>query len=386
MAIDIGKKLKTLRELNNLTQEELARKTGYARATLSHYELGNRLPDIETLIDICNVYNITLETFFKEDVETPTLKTKNKTIISTILTSIVLVILIIIFSASLVTPKINYDYDIHNDELKVYNSDEIAIVKFLNKEDKKTYHIEIIDSLKGDNFEFITINNKDIKIDTNLHYLVFGNKISYGKEMKNYLSLDCIAIDHHLFIYELKDYENINYLNDSSNSSHLIKYYQNYINDEPKEDVIISKLLTPRKEEFIIDSKNIFDNPYDEFSLNEDFDGNYEDMFGNLYLYADIEISMNIKIVKGNRQSMYLYCSNKINTNYCIGEFTYNFNNIKDKYTIVNIGFKNININELNLPNANNYLIIRYGNESLFNSSWINSDINVEIKYKKDSV
>ena len=31
-------------------------------------------------------------------------------------------------------------------------------------------------------------------------------------------------------------------------------------------------------------------------------------------------------------------------------------------------------------------LYIRYGNESLFNSSWINSDINVEIKYKKDSV
>ena len=386
MAIDIGKKLKTLRELNNLTQEELARKTGYARATLSHYELGNRLPDIETLIDICNVYNITLETFFKEDVETPTLKTKNKTIISTILTSIVAIVLIIIFSASLVTPKINYDYDIHNDELKVYNSDEIAIVKFLHKEDKKTYHIEVIDSLKGNNFEFITINNKDIKIDTNLHYLVFGNKISYGKEMKNYLSLDCVVIDHPLFIYELNDYDNINYLNDSSNSSYLIKYYQNYINDEPKEDVIVSKLLTLRKEEFIIDSKDIFDNPYDEFSLNDDFDGNYEDMFGNLYLYADIEISMKVNNVNSNRQSIYLYCNNENNDLLLMGEKYFNLNNYnKEHYTRVSFVFKNIYMKSFILD-KNYKLYIRYGNESLFNSSWKNSDISVEIKYKKDSV
>ena len=382
MAIDIGKKLKTLRELNNLTQEELARKTGYARATLSHYELGNRLPDIETLIDICNVYNITLETFFKEDVETPTLKTKNKTIISTILTSIVAIVLIIIFSASLVTPKINYDYDIHNDELKVYNSDEIAIVKFLHKEDKKTYHIEVIESLKGDNFEFITINNKDIKIDTNLHYLVFGNKISYGKEMKNYLSLDCIAIDHPLFIYELKDYDNINYLNDSSNSSHLIKYYQNYINDEPKEDVIISKLLTPRKEEFIIDSKNIFDNPYDEFSLNEDFGCDVPTMLDNYYQYADIEISMNVKIAKGNRYSVYIYSSNSNEEYYYINELSFNVNDINNNFTKLYFNFKNIKLSEFKLLDSEYNLIIRYGNESLFNSSWINSDIN----YKKDSV
>ena len=45
-----------------------------------------------------------------------------------------------------------------------------------------------------------------------------------------------------------------------------------------------------------------------------------------------------------------------------------------------------VNIKEFNLLDSNCKLAIRYGNESLFNSSWINSDINVEIKYKKDIV
>ncbi|TNJ66718.1 helix-turn-helix domain-containing protein [Paenibacillus hemerocallicola] len=56
-----GERIAYLREKRGLTQEELANKLGISRAALSHYETNRREPDYETLGNIANYFNISLD-------------------------------------------------------------------------------------------------------------------------------------------------------------------------------------------------------------------------------------------------------------------------------------------------------------------------------------
>lgn len=53
--------LMELRKLNNLTQEELAGKLGVSRQTLSKWETGDSLPDIEMSRAIAQLFGVTLD-------------------------------------------------------------------------------------------------------------------------------------------------------------------------------------------------------------------------------------------------------------------------------------------------------------------------------------
>lgn len=57
----IGKYIKFLRERNNLTQEELAKKVPVTREAVSKWETGRRIPDIETLIILSKIFNVPIE-------------------------------------------------------------------------------------------------------------------------------------------------------------------------------------------------------------------------------------------------------------------------------------------------------------------------------------
>ena len=50
-----------LRKLNNYSQEELAEKIGVSRQTLSKYETGESLPDIEKCRLLAEVFSVTLD-------------------------------------------------------------------------------------------------------------------------------------------------------------------------------------------------------------------------------------------------------------------------------------------------------------------------------------
>ena len=54
----IGKYIKFLRERNNLTQEELAKKVLVTREAVSKWETERRIPDIETLIIFSNIFDV----------------------------------------------------------------------------------------------------------------------------------------------------------------------------------------------------------------------------------------------------------------------------------------------------------------------------------------
>lgn len=62
--MNIGEKLKELRLSYNLTQSDLAIKLCISRVNYTRYENGKVRPDYETLINIADFYDISLDELF----------------------------------------------------------------------------------------------------------------------------------------------------------------------------------------------------------------------------------------------------------------------------------------------------------------------------------
>lgn len=66
----LDKKLRTLRNLENLTQEQAANKIGVSTRTYKAYELGERKPQShQTFINIANFYKIPIEIIMDDNLE-----------------------------------------------------------------------------------------------------------------------------------------------------------------------------------------------------------------------------------------------------------------------------------------------------------------------------
>ena len=58
--IRMGNLLKELRKEKGLTQEQLAEQTGVARRTVSRWETGSNLPDLDILMELSDLYEVDL--------------------------------------------------------------------------------------------------------------------------------------------------------------------------------------------------------------------------------------------------------------------------------------------------------------------------------------
>lgn len=56
-----NKRIKEERELNKLTQKELAEKIDVTPATIGLYEQGRRTPDYDTLVKIANILDVSID-------------------------------------------------------------------------------------------------------------------------------------------------------------------------------------------------------------------------------------------------------------------------------------------------------------------------------------
>ena len=65
--MDIGSKIKELRMLNGLTQEELADRAELTKGFISQIERNMTSPSMETFLDILQCLGVTPEEFFKSD-------------------------------------------------------------------------------------------------------------------------------------------------------------------------------------------------------------------------------------------------------------------------------------------------------------------------------
>ena len=74
-----NEKLIMLRKQHNLSQEQVAEKLGVARQTISKWELGETTPEMDKLIIMSELYNITLDELMKEENEGKVINDPNNT-------------------------------------------------------------------------------------------------------------------------------------------------------------------------------------------------------------------------------------------------------------------------------------------------------------------
>ncbi len=65
--MSFGKNLQFLRKMKGLTQEELAENMNVSRQTVSKWELDECKPEIEKAIEICGLFNCSMDNLFREE-------------------------------------------------------------------------------------------------------------------------------------------------------------------------------------------------------------------------------------------------------------------------------------------------------------------------------
>jgi len=65
--MNIGKRIYEIRQLKNLTQEQVAQDLAVSRQAVSKWESGRAIPDIENLMYISNLYDVSLDELIKGD-------------------------------------------------------------------------------------------------------------------------------------------------------------------------------------------------------------------------------------------------------------------------------------------------------------------------------
>lgn len=67
--MSFSENLQFLRARSNTTQEQLAEQLGVSRQSVSKWESGSSFPEMDTLLCICDIYNVTLDTLLRGSVE-----------------------------------------------------------------------------------------------------------------------------------------------------------------------------------------------------------------------------------------------------------------------------------------------------------------------------
>lgn len=66
LAVTIGKNLTRLRKMANMTQLDLAEKLNYSDKSVSKWEQGNGIPDVRILVQIAELYGVTLDDLVRD--------------------------------------------------------------------------------------------------------------------------------------------------------------------------------------------------------------------------------------------------------------------------------------------------------------------------------
>ncbi len=108
--MDVGNRLKIIRQQNNLTQQQIADVLGITRSTYCSYEIGRRAVDLNTILNLARFYNLPVDIFLQDGLDTESVA------------------------------EDNYENDSDTKFLSQLSRDEIALIvkyRMMSKEDKK---------------------------------------------------------------------------------------------------------------------------------------------------------------------------------------------------------------------------------------------------------
>ena len=67
----LGNKIQKLRKQNGLSQEALAEKVTVTRQTISKWELDQSTPDLDFIVQLCEIFGVSADYLIKEDMTEP---------------------------------------------------------------------------------------------------------------------------------------------------------------------------------------------------------------------------------------------------------------------------------------------------------------------------
>ena len=67
--MNFGKNLQILRKMTNMTQEELAGRMDVSRQTISKWELGVVLPEVEKVVELCDMFNCSIDELLRGNMD-----------------------------------------------------------------------------------------------------------------------------------------------------------------------------------------------------------------------------------------------------------------------------------------------------------------------------
>lgn len=149
--MNIGEKIKEKRSSMNLTQQELAAQLNVSRSTVSNWEVGRNYPDIEMIVNISNLLDVSLDVLLKGD-DQVVAKIANDTKIRKkqsrrILLLSLLITLIIISSLYIYLTFYSMQTITGEDQIKnITVTDKDSLIVKLNLSSYRTYSGYMVDS------------------------------------------------------------------------------------------------------------------------------------------------------------------------------------------------------------------------------------------------
>lgn len=202
--MNISEEIKNQRLKNNLTQEQLSEILNVSRSTVSSWEVGRNYPDLETIVAISDLFNISLDELLRgdkkmieqitDDTKLRKVQTKKIQLLSVGLTFIIIVLIILGY-------KSIYNQEIVNanqiDSIKMTDKGEVLIKTNLpfyrsideiamaeNVKNSNTMDIRI-----GSKFDWTLKNDEVVEVHPytfpNLKQINIVNK--YGEIIKTFL-------------------------------------------------------------------------------------------------------------------------------------------------------------------------------------------------------
>lgn len=191
----IGRKLKQARLKKELTQENVANILNVSRTTISNWEIGRSYPDLESVVALSDLYNISLDEILREDEDMVKKLSNDSKVLSKLIkiSRIVCVLFVVLFlGITLTNTKENIDkkrdYYWMNEGMEI-RKELSTIIKNKDINDIDSYKTDVEQLIESKNILFLRFYSNEEK--AHKHSNKFSDKVfEYGKwkEDKDYYS------------------------------------------------------------------------------------------------------------------------------------------------------------------------------------------------------
>lgn len=317
-------KIKELRIKNHLTQEQLADKLYVSRSAIAKWEQGRGIPKHDTVIDIANLFNVPVDSFYEQDavhevIEVIEKDNKKKTFI---LISIIAV-LIISLTSSLIYTFSKKDFVPYSEFDSFINEETLKNFSLQNMQEGDSFIDQKVNYRSEKNIDYYSkINDYDSFVayaDYILSFLLSSPYISYVGYNANVIIDDSVLLYDEIYLLSSSElnkyiyYGNYNSFYGNLEKTSTTEYQFYYLNKLPSsykkgEKISVSRITLNFATWNVYSGKLFVDDDKGEYNFYMSIT---KDCYGDYYFFDDYFETKTIVI---NEQNFNDYFTFRVNT------------------------------------------------------------------------